>query len=180
MTFGTEKSSTAAVQFEPHLMISAQKEPTVKKVKASNILPRASISKWIYIEQKNLKVNLTSICTKLTDFHLNHSIKFALSTLTFAVKLKWEFGIIKTSIKLVLYIIKTWVKQQHWLNLHPGANIAYLKQSTSKLWINLSLVIFFCQFKQLLEKFSRNPKAKKFKTTQKIQFWHRYHHRKSQ
>ena len=31
MTFGIEKSSTAAVQFEPHLMISGQKTPTVKK-----------------------------------------------------------------------------------------------------------------------------------------------------
>ena len=31
VTFGIKKSSTAAVQFEPHLMISGQKTPTVKK-----------------------------------------------------------------------------------------------------------------------------------------------------
>ena len=31
VTFGIKKSSTAAVQFEPHLMISCQKIPTVRK-----------------------------------------------------------------------------------------------------------------------------------------------------
>ena len=65
-------------------------------------------------------------------------------------KIKWEFSIYKLS--------TSWVKQhldniltcriRHWLNLHPGANISHLKQSTSKLGINLSFpsdIFLSCQ-----------------------------------
>ena len=85
------------------------------------------------IKEELEKVNLKCIFTKLTDFQLNLSIKFALSTLTFTVKLNGN---------LVLgngKLLTTWVKQdldniltcriRHWLNLHPGVNIGHLKQS---------------------------------------------------
>ena len=90
-----------------------------------------------------MKVNLESICTKLTNFHLNHTIdKIRIVNTYVYSKIKWEFRYNELS--------TTWVKQhldiiltcriRYWVNHHPGANSGQLKQSTSKLGINLSFL----------------------------------------
>ena len=99
-------------------------------------------------------------------------------------KLKWEFSIYKistTSVKQHQDNILT-CKTRRWLNLHPGANIDHLKQSTSKLGINLSFPndsFLPCQTttRRILSQ-SRDPDVLKIcKDTQKKQYWHWYHHR---
>ena len=103
MTFGVKKSSTAAVQLEPHLMISDQKIPIVKKGESFKYFGKSfNFGMGLHQKNKNLKVNLKSICTKLTDFHWSHSIKSALWTLTFTVNLNGDLVFINY--------------QQHWLS----------------------------------------------------------------
>ena len=79
----------------------------------------------------------------MTNFHLNHTIdKIRIVNTYVYSKIKWEFRYNELS--------TTWVKQhldiiltcriRYWVNHHPGANSGQLKQSTSKLGINLSFL----------------------------------------
>ena len=137
MTFGIKKSSTAAVQFEPHLITSGQKIPTVKKAKVSNILGRGSISG---MDLRQIKEELESKFEKylyeIDRLPLKPLDKIRIVTTYVYSKTKWEFSIYEW-VKQHLDNILT-CRMRHWLNLHPGANIGHLNQSTSKLGINLS------------------------------------------
>ena len=66
VAFDIKKSSTAAVQFEPHLMISGQKIATVKIGESFKYLGKSfSFEKDLHHIKVDLKINLKSTFIKL-------------------------------------------------------------------------------------------------------------------
>ena len=115
-TIGVKKSSTAAVQFEPHLMISGQKILTVKKSESF---------KYLGTDLHQIKEVLE------TDRHPLKPLDIIPIVNTYVYsKIKWEFSIYK--------IWTTWVKQHLDIFKHAESDtgLTFTLVRISVIWNN--------------------------------------------
>ena len=131
MTFSVKKSSTAAFQFEPHLMISGQKILTVKKVESFKYLGKSfNFGMDLHKIKEELESKFEKYLYDIDRLPLKPLNKIHFFNTYVYIKIKWEFSIYKLSTKWVKQHLNNILKCRirHKLNLHPGANIGHLKQ----------------------------------------------------
>ena len=104
VTFGIKKSSTAAVQFEPHLMISGQKIPTVKHGKSFKYLGKSfNFGMKLHQIKEELESKFEKYLYEIDRLPLKPFDKIRIVNTYVYSNIKWEFSIYKLS--------TTWVKQ---------------------------------------------------------------------
>ena len=98
MTFGIKKSSTAAVQFEAHLMISGQKIPTVKKGKSFKYLGKKfNFGIDLHQIKEELENKIEKYLYEIERLPLKPLEKNRIVNTYVYSKIKWEFSIYKLS-----------------------------------------------------------------------------------
>ena len=94
VTFGTKKSSTPAVQFEPHLMISNQKKPTVKKGESFKYLGTSfNFGMNLYQIKEELERKFEKYLYEIARLPLKPLDKIRIVNTYVYSKIKWEFSI---------------------------------------------------------------------------------------